>query len=208
MSRILASTAVLIALAAPAFATGYVAPAAAPAPVPVPVATSDWTGFYAGVGIGTYHLEEFNTGTAQTDTFEGSQWSLFVGYLHDLGDIVVGAEAFYLSTGDLDTSFATVNTFSETQIGLRARVGYDMGAALPYASIGVLSRDSIISTGFDLIEDTMFTVGLGLDYQVSDSIRVGAHYERAFDDEHLYGGSALRTDLVVQTLSLRVMYNF
>ena len=72
MSRILTSTAVLIALSAPAFATGHVA--LAPVPVPAPAGT-DWTGFYAGVGYGHITWEE----PGFED--ESTQYSFFGGYL-------------------------------------------------------------------------------------------------------------------------------
>lgn len=189
MSRILASTAVLIALSAPAFATGHVAPA----PVPVPAsAGTDWTGFYAGVGYGHITFEE----PGFED--EGTQYSFFGGYLHDFGNVVVGVELEYMIADNWDVSVWDEDSLTS----LTARVGYDLDWVLPYVSLGFGTYDS---SAF-LESDMLTLIGVGADFQMTDNIRLGVIYEAGMNDEFDAGTGA--ADLDVNTLSLRVMYNF
>lgn len=195
MHRILASTAVLIALATPTFATGYVAPTATPAPVPVPApAGTDWTGFYVGLGYGHINYDE-DSGSFEE---ESTQYSFFGGYLHDLGNIVVGAELEYMIADNWDVS---VND-EDSLVSLSGRVGYDLGRVLPYVSLGIGTYDSSCCPESDMLT----LVGVGADFQVTDSIRLGLNYEAGMNDEFDFGFGPLAVD--VNTLSVRVMYNF
>lgn len=189
MSRILASTAVLIALSAPAFATGHVAPV----PVPVPAsAGTDWTGFYAGLGYGHITWEE----PGFED--ESTQYSFFGGYLHDFGNVVVGVELDYMIADNWDVSVGDEDSLTS----LTVRVGYDLGRVLPYVSLGIGTYDSIAFAESDMLT----LIGVGADFQMTDNIRLGVIYEAGMNGEFDDGFSAY--DLDVNTLSLRVMYNF
>lgn len=82
------------------------------------------------------------------------------------------------------------------------RVGYDLGRVLPYVSLGIGTYDSIAFAESDMLT----LIGVGADFQMTDNIRLGVIYEAGMNGEFDDGFSAY--DLDVNTLSLRVMYNF
>lgn len=123
---------------------------------------SDWTGFYGGVSFGMGSLETNVPGV--TESY--SNLGLHAGYNHDLGDIILGAE---LEHAKLDFGFGTVGGSSDVT-RLKLKGGYDMGRALPYVVVGT-SRLSAAG-----MSDSFTTYGVGLDYKMSDTMRVGAEY--------------------------------
>ncbi len=189
MTNLFAKSVAVFALSAGAALAGGldtpVAPATPAAPI-VPVAqdATDWTGFYLGAEIGT--------GNAELDGVEDDVNSFggFAGYMHDMGNIVVGGELAYgrYSADDAEDVDAT---------SLKARVGYDLGTVLPYAFAGVASVSG------DDVTDSVTIYGVGADMQVTDSIRVGAEYligeNDNFDDSF---------EFKVDTISLRAAYSF
>lgn len=178
-----------------AFAGGLETPIITPAPMaPVVmalVAASDWTGFYIGGSAGMI--------TANIDDgadLDGSTYNLNAGYLQDLGSVVVGGELEYGKI-DLDDLAGTDNA---DILRLKARVGYDAGAFLPYLTAGgaslTLNADDISSTGY--------FYGIGAEYALTDNFRVGGEVlQHEFDDFDDQG-----FDLSAQTVALRVSYSF
>jgi len=79
---------------------------------------------------------------------------------------------------------------------LKGGVGYDAGRVLPYLALGFAQLDSD-DLAIDKENGTFY--GLGADFAVTDSIRLGAEYLRHdFDD----------IGLEANTLSLRAAYSF
>ena len=82
-----------------------------------------------------------------------------------------------------------------------ARVGYDAGAWLPYASLGIAQVTT--NDAFDL-QDTGPFLGLGAEYRVTDSVRVGAevlqHQFEDFDDSGI--------DIDATNVAARVSFQF
>tara|TARA_R110002110_G_scaffold244853_1_gene461388 strand:- start:506 stop:1147 length:642 start_codon:yes stop_codon:yes gene_type:complete len=190
------SSALLVGTASTAFAGGLAEPVAAPtAVVPVPVVSvpsNDWTGFYVGGSIGQATLSP--DGSPDTDA---NAYGVNVGYLRDLGSIVVGGELDY-SRYNLD---GTSDTYDGAVTRLKGRVGYDAGAFLPYITAG--GANLSLNDGSDA-SDTGYFYGIGADYAVNDTFLVGGEFlQNEFENFDNSG-----VDLSAKTLALRVSYKF
>ena len=177
----------------------------------------DWTGTYAGLqtGQGNFDLSDNQpcTGICPAILVPGpdevSSVGVFAGYLHDFGQVVVGAELDY---GSFDVSLADLNfgeplspaVVQENRM-LRGKLiaGYDAGRVLPYATVGLgqLSGDS-----FD--DNTATIIGAGALVQVTDRILVGGEvlrhtFETSFSPG--YTGGAID---VATTASVRIAFRF
>ena len=197
-------------LAAPlALATGMASagglsePVAAPAPAPVTVAPApvmmgnDWTGFYVGGQIGYGKLDSDSI-DAPTDP-DGAIYGVHAGYNYDLGNIVVGGEVDYDLT-DISTTVPEVDVDSVAR--LKARVGYDGGAFMPYLTAGVAQLQT--SGGLDGDTNGSFA-GLGLSYMMSDTLILGGEVlQHQFEDVADNDG----VDIDATTLSLRASFKF
>lgn len=122
-----------------------------PEPRPVAFAVQDWTGAYAGVSVGRAFTN------AGDDNFVGA----FAGYRHDFGAYVLGAEADYRDNRN------GVKAYS-----LKTQAGYDAGAFLPYATLGVQKVENLKSEA---------VYGLGIDYKITDRYTVGAEWLKNHD---------------------------
>ena len=190
------SSALLLGTASTAFAGGMAEPVTAPtAVVPVPVvavSSNDWTGFYVGGSVGQGTVSE--NGSNDTDA---NVYGVNVGYMRDLGSLVVGGELDY-SRFNLD---GTSDTYDVAVTRLKGRVGYDAGAFLPYITAG--GANLSLNDGSDA-SDTGYFYGIGADYAVNDNFLVGGevlqHEFDNFDDSGV--------DLSAKTLALRVSYKF
>ncbi len=189
-----------LAVSAPAFAGGLTEPVIAPpvaAPViiaaPAPV-SADWTGFYAGAQLGFGRLSS----DAVADDGEGATYGVHAGYLYDLGNIVLGAELDYDMT---DVAFTTPAVDLDSVARLKLRVGYDAGAFQPYVVAGAAQAD--VSGAINGTSDGAFA-GLGVDYNLTDSIRLGGEVlAHQFDD---LAGSGV--DVEATTIGIRASYVF
>lgn len=191
IKNILTATA-LVAIAAPAFAGGL-APAAPEAVVTAPVEVvapvvaavgADWTGFYLGGAVNT---------VVDEDAVEGETYGVFGGYNKDFGSIVAGAELGYADASDL-----TVNGLAaDDLITAKAKVGYDLGAFLPYATLGAAALT------VDGDEDVGYTYGVGVDYALTDAWTIGAEVAQ-YEFEEFNGAD----DLSATTAGLRAAFNF
>ncbi len=198
----LTSLAVLAAVAAtPTFAGGLNTPSVEPVvvapqmqPQPMAMAPSDWTGFYAGAQAGFGTLTRDVPGGDFDEDYNA--YGLHAGYNYDLGSLVLGAEAAY-DRFDLQT---TGNTADVGRLG--ARVGYDLGKFLPYATAGVASLSTNIGSGD--ATDMGYYYGFGVDYRVTDSITTGVQLLRQEFNDFDNSGSDIQADQA----QLSVSYNF
>lgn len=169
----------------------------APAPiVAAPVmASTDWTGFYAGGQLGYADV----TGSGTSDDVDGAIYGVHAGYMHDLGTVVLGAEVDYdlssidnvAGTGDLDDI-----------LRVKARVGYDAGAFLPYVTGGVVRANT---SGPDLEVEGDF-YGLGVAYKFADNITFGGEVlQHKFYEAD---ATSLTDTLRATTATARVSYQF
>lgn len=159
-------------LAAPAFAGGYAAPAHPPqAPTaPPPPPAQDWTGAYVGVTFDFIADGEASNG-ALTAELDGQLIGIFGGYRYDFGDLVLGGELDYL-LGSGEVEFLDVTGDADYEL-FRAGVelGYDLGDALPYATLGYAYLEV---DGGAPADSGGYYAGVGFDYRVAPSITLGA----------------------------------
>lgn len=133
-------------------------------PDTTPAATEggiDHTGFYAGAQLGRGNLE-LSYGPYSSDRdFNG--FGLHLGYLRDLGSVVLGGEfsADQLSLDDSDSDGGLLR--------LRLRLGADLGKFMPYATLGVARLTS--DDG-----ESGVTYGVGADFLVNERLAIGAEY--------------------------------
>lgn len=117
--------------------------------------------------------------TTWTETFEQSledaTAGVFAGYRHDAGSIVYGAEV----------AFTKSETFGI--ITAEATAGYDLGALLPYVSVGRAWDDV----------DNGLAYGAGADWSVTDNMFFGAKYQ-----------VAEMPDYDIERAEIRVGFNF
>lgn len=176
MNRTLAAIAVM-ALSSPAHAqvTGQ--------------AFSDWQGFYVGAQLNYFSDSEFSASSTSLigGDVEGEIFGTFIGYRHQFGAFVVGAEVDFVG-GEVDSTITALGTGTTdtSDLGIiRAggEVGYAFGRFLPYAHAGiarVVFRDTM--NGGDNSSTGSF-VGLGLDYQTGEHGSIGVELNRqSFDD--------------------------
>ncbi|APX88501.1 hypothetical protein BV394_01140 [Brevirhabdus pacifica] len=195
--KILATTAVFAALAAPAFAGSASVAVQEPvviAPAPVYVASQDWTGGYVGANLGYGKLDTPANGEA-----EGVLGGVHAGYLYDMGNYVVGGEIDY-NAADMDVSTGTGKI--EDLARLKLKAGYDLGRTLVYGQVG----GALAQGTFNGVEQdgSGYLVGLGTAYKVSDSVSVGGEVNyQEFKD---FGNST--NDLSGTTATARVSFHF
>lgn len=195
-----AATALLVA--GPAFAGGVVH--APPPPPVVPVVEEDWTGAYAGVQL-DYIADGTAEGLGIEFEVEGHLIGIFAGYRYDLGNVVVGGEIDYMiGSGDVffvgtEPGAGSERDYELLRVG--AEVGYDLGDALVYGTVGFAD---IAIEGNTVSEGTGYFAGIGVDYRVSSAVTVGVEaLYHEFDDWND------ETDLAeITTIGLNVAYNF
>jgi outer membrane immunogenic protein len=149
-------------------------------------ASTDWSGVYIGLDIGSQTLSGDVAGTDMNLSLHG-------GYNIDLGDLVVGAEIDYSPMAtDLDGGGEMKNAMSA-----KVRAGYDMGDLLPYASMGM--QRAAFNTGSDDMTANGIVYGAGVNYKLSDNLILGGELTRAsFNDFDGGGNDAERTNFGVK----------
>jgi opacity protein-like surface antigen len=169
-------------------------PVPAPAPAPVVYAGSDWSGFYVGGQLG---YADFQADPFADDT-NGGTYGVHAGYNYDFGSFVLGGEIDY-DVADITDSATDITVDNITRLKLRA--GYDAGAFMPYLTAGAVRAET--SGALAETDDGAFA-GLGVDYNFSDNIRIGAEVlQHQFED---FGGSGV--DIDATTIGARVSYTF
>lgn len=199
MFKPLMLAAAAVVVSAPAFAGGLTPPAPTPV-VPVPVAppiavSADWTGLYAGGSLG---YGDVTGSTTIGEDVNGLTYGLHAGYMYDLGSVVLGAELEYSMT---EISDDTIGLDVDSVLRGKVRVGYDAGDFLPYVTVGAAQ---LTTSGAIDDSGTGYLYGIGADYQMTDSIRLGAEVlQHEFED---YAGSGI--DVSATTLGVRVSFAF
>ncbi len=171
-----------------------VVPAPTPMPAPAPVMMgSDWTGFYAGGQLGYGQVES----DALTEDGEDLTYGAHAGYMHDFGAWVVGGE-LDIDGSEIEADGVEVDSIARAKL----KVGYDAGDWLPYATAGV-AQLNVSDAADNEADDTGNFAGLGVEYRVSNSMRVGAEVlQHQFDD--FDGGD----DIEATTAAARVTFQF
>lgn len=130
---------------------------------------ADWTGPYAGFGIGHVDVDGPGAADGKETTFGGH-----IGYDYDFGDFVVGGE---LEVNRVDLALPAGGGTIDNVANLKLKGGYDFGPALGYAVVG--GARSFSSLG----NDTGLVYGVGLAYQVNEQFTVsGEVLKHDFND--------------------------
>ena len=164
----IAAVAIAVMGATASVAGGYSAPVEAVAPVAKPAAEGfSWTGAYAGIAIGKTGAD-LDFGDEASFDESATSYGVFGGYRHQYTNrVVVGIEGNYSKTDNFDVEqFAAIDG-SETW-GVEAQAGYAFDRILPYASVGyarVAGEEGV-------------SLGLGVDYAMTDNVIVGVKYTR------------------------------
>ena len=149
-----------------------------PMPIAAPTVT-DFSGFYAGLAIGSIGN---GTGTYIYDGtpgdsygLEGEGYGLYAGYNFQRDKLVYGAEVAALSTDGKMPDFGP-ETYLNSTIDLKGRLGYVLGDALAYGFVGYSTGDWDNYNGLTNPNLTGPNYGVGVDYLINDSWIVGAEY--------------------------------
>jgi outer membrane immunogenic protein len=204
-ARAVMAAAPLALVAGMASAGGLAAPVETVAPTPIAPAPapmmrgSDWTGLYVGgqLGYGEVTISELNNEPVNNDDDNGLTYGAHVGYMYDLGTLVLGGEFEYDLT---DISVAAVNLDIDSIMRVKGRVGYDVGAFLPYVTGGVVRA----TFDNDAEYDGDF-YGLGAAYKFSDSLLVGAE---VLQHKFYEGDAPVGAGVRATTAAARVSFQF
>nr|WP_314255909.1 porin family protein [uncultured Devosia sp.] len=167
----------------------YIAPQAQPAPT-YNTSVYDWSGFYAGVNLG-YGWAEYDlndvTGPVTIDDIDGILGGAQVGYNHDFGGFLLGAEADFQfsdinrsitgAAGSFDVGIESFGT-------VRARAGLAVDRFLPYVTGGLAWANgsaTVVGAGLGTLLDedetyVGYTIGAGVEYAVTDNVTVKGEY--------------------------------
>lgn len=159
-----------------------------------------WTGAYLGVSGGYGWLNDVDRSFVPPFADEGDDWvfGAHVGYLHQFGSFVVGAEVEY-SYLDIRFERAPITIYAEDAVALKLRGGYDFGDFLVSAHGG-----AVYATTNILLQDWGWTLGANIDYALTENIVVGAQYTH-FDFTE-FDGTLI--DARLDMLTARIGYKF
>lgn len=197
MKKLLLSTAALGAMAGSAMAGGIAAPVIEPevAPVVMPAPVGAWQGGYVGANL--------NWGKAGIDgvaeDLDGAGIALRGGYDWQNGKTVFGLGAEH-DFGEVKQTIGGVESKIKDKTSLFARVGYDAGAWLPYASLGYTWAKAEAAGASENIDG--YTLGLGVERSFTPN---WAGYAEI---NHTDFGTVAGGDTDMQKLRLGVNYRF
>jgi opacity protein-like surface antigen len=155
----------------------------------------EWTGLYGGVSLG---YGDASGSIVLGDDITGTTYGIFAGYQRDFGSVVAGGEIEFSGTEWTDDS---IGLDVDSVARLKARLGYDAGAALPYVTIGAAQ---LATSGAVDDDDTGMFYGLGVDYSLGNGVILGAEVlQHEFDD---YADTGI--DVSATTITARVAYAF
>lgn len=155
IKKLLATSAVALFAAAPAVAGTLQDPIVEPAPMaPVVAPSADWSGFYIGANG--------SMGITGGTTYWGA--GAHAGYLHDMGQFVLGGEVNY---------HYVFTPATDHLIGFDAILGYDAGMVMPHVTLG----------GSYLVGANLFGVsaGAGVSVKATDNIILTARYRYTYE---------------------------
>ncbi len=199
-----AAIALLAGVASPAFSADlvYDDPMAAVSPS---ASSGYWDGFYAGIFAGRttgvvtdVGLVLYNPFFPDEDSFEISGWQVGarVGFDTYISDAIVAGVVADLAWTDAGGDFAFSSysgSVSANWTGsLRARLGYDLGSVMPYATAGLalLEADAEsqggLGPGAASALHVGWTAGAGLELAVSENLSLNAEYRYSDFGEATY----------------------
>ncbi len=167
-----------------------------------------WSGPYVSGTLAFGHTSTSSDASGPTISVSdtATAYALALGRHYQSGSLVYGGEvALFDVAGDL----GEVGNRFGVDYGLRlsGRLGYDMGRAMAYGTLG-LARADFAGAGINT-DDTALTLGAGLDMRVTDRIDLGAEYVyHRFGEVGNAAGSGRDADVGVSTLGLKLSFGF
>ena len=157
-----------------------------------PSSARDWSGLYMGVqiggGSGTFDTSNGTNSTSyKSDDGDKTTGGVLMGWNFQHGSVVYGVEGG-LSINEIKGTHNGSVVASHTtdyvwHAEARARLGYAVGAFLPYVSAGVLvgeffqqSAPGATGPTGDLNIDMGYTVGAGVDVRVTPNVTIRSEY--------------------------------
>ncbi len=152
---------------------------------------SDWTGIQGGIQFGQAWFED-----TFPDQAKGAVAGMYIGYNHQIGNVVVGAEADYSYVGD---QFDVIPVTIQNASTLRLRAGYAFDNFLVYGTGGL----TYVNAEF-FGESWGHNYGAGVDYALTDHTSIGVQYlHHVFDN---YNETTI--DASADVVSVRAGYRF
>lgn len=155
-------------------------------PVTPIIASTDWTGGYAGAGLG---YGDYDLGAANGD---GGSLGAFAGYNYDLGTAVVGGEVQLLGN-DVNIGGTQLNEVYR----VKGRLGYDAGNTLLYTTAGYTHANSSVGSGDG------YVAGVGAEYQLNNGMFLGGEYLYNEYDNFAGTGNKLTGNTIEARLGFR-----
>jgi hypothetical protein len=153
---------------------------------------NDWSGFYAGAGVGNLEVDTNVADVKEDDTSYG----LHGGYRFDAGQWVFGGE-FEYDWADVDLVPGSISV--DSVMRFKATAGYDLGQTLVYVAAGTAEVD-VDGLG----DDWGGFFGLGAAYAVSPQTILSLELlEHNFSN---IGGSGIDAD--AWSVGLRASWKF
>jgi len=164
-----------------------------------PAAAFDWTGFYAGVGLGGLN-GGYSDDMGGSIDYDGMTLDGFAGVRAEVLMFTLGAEvdgSYFLPSDDTDT----------TMIGkasARGTLGMEIGPLLPYLTAGVAMASQKYDAGGgrdDTVTHPGIVIGAGVDIGVTDHLfaRLEANYSVFAEEDYDVGFGAYMAGLKDQT---------
>lgn len=183
-------------------------------------AYADWQGPYAGLAGKALngHQPSLNGNVADL-SFQTIVGSAFVGYGHQIGNVVFGLELGLDRGGEGEHEDLYYNFGYDTGYYGAMRMGYDAGRYLPYAKISTLRLLYDFSVDLPYLSslnasDHLTGIGyaIGTDIQIRDNIFGRIEIERrVYHSENLDFGGGLEVSFdgqVMDVLSIGIGLNF
>lgn len=169
-----------------------------------------WTGVYFGASLGrasssdtqdNFPLFPGFTIVLDSEGENDQAGGIFLGYMHQMGSLVVGAEfqRIYSNIQYIGEGLGPLPIYLDTMDQFKGRIGWAMGQTLVYGTAG--GTYGRINVG---LEDLVPMVGGGVDFAINEKLIVGVEYTHSFFDE--FDGQPISG--TADYLSARVAFKF
>lgn len=182
-----------------------------------PTPSFSWAGSYAGVQVGGGQMAgEIKATSKKTFDDGGFAGGIYAGHNWEVSRFVLGIE------GDL-TYLGNKKKFDHASLGkmtaknnwraeLKGRVGLPIDRFMPYLSGGLAVSDYTLSSATTKKDETnlSLSVGAGVEYALSDQLRLRADYSLSGLDhtKHNFGSTRVKSEAASHILMLGVSYAF
>jgi len=214
ISTLLVATALVAAPAAAQAADLYIP---APPPMMAPVSSGIWEGLYIGAHVGytTGFADHTSQNPGNDIDLAGFLLGAQIGANFYLSDTVVGGVVADISWSNATGSIPAFQTTTQTidwEGSLRAKLGFDGGAFMPYLTGGLAVATGTRSNNQFNLPSTQthigWTVGAGLDVAVADNVSMNLEYRYSDFGSAVYSTGGTPPTINLTTHAVRAGVNF